>query len=210
MFESVKEQMSVFILEKKLINIITKIAIVQFVVILALILCILSLFPLKEKEPYLIEVANDRQNFVILEKAGGKLSANDALRISLVNNYVKNRETINHIDDDLRFELVRFQSISRVWQDFENIYKNKNSIYNIENFKRDIQIINTSFLSNQVATVDFLATELNDGRINKKKFRAVLYFIFKDQEISFEDVVKNPVGFFITDYAIQPINEAKQ
>lgn len=207
MFDTVKERMSVYILEKKLVKIVTNIAIIQFIVILALIVCILSLFPLKEKEPYLIEVANAQKNFVILEKAGGKLTANDALKISLVDNYVRNRETINHIDDDLRYELVRFQSTSRVWQDFEGLYSNKNSIYNLDNFKRNIEIINTSFLSDKVATADFIATELLDGRIKKKKFRAIIYFIFKPQEIAYNDIVKNPVGFFVTDYAVQPINE---
>lgn len=203
---NIKERMSVYILEKKLVSIMSNMLIIQFFVILALIICIFSLFPLKEKEPFLVEVANAQKNFVILEKAGGKLTANEALKISLVDNYVKNRETINHIDDDLRYELVRFQSISRVWQDFENLYRNKNSIYNIDSFKRNIEIINTSFISDKVSTIDFVATELKDGKIKKKKFRAVLYFIFKDQQISYQDVAKNPVGFFVTDYAVQPIN----
>lgn len=208
MLEKVRENLSVYILEKKISNILFWINIVQFIIILVLIVGIFSLFPLKERVPFFVKFSNADQNFVTIHKANNDIKTDQSIKLGLVSSYVEMRETKNNIDDQKRYETIRTQSVSNVWRDFETIFKQKNGIYQKnEEYTREIQIINVSFMGDQIAQVDFQARVKREGRtLDVSNFRAVLYFKFSDKiTIKFNEITSNPIGFQVVNYALSKI-----
>ncbi|WP_181881760.1 VirB8/TrbF family protein [Helicobacter sp. MIT 14-3879] len=61
---------------------------------------------------------------------------------SLIGSYILNRESINHIDDKKRFDIIKAQSSSKVWNNFEAIIAQEKSIYTNNNLTREVEIIN--------------------------------------------------------------------
>jgi len=209
MLEKVRESLSVYLLEKKMITVLFWLNMVQFAVIVVLVVGIFSLFPLKEKVPFLVQFSNAAQNFVTVTQANKDMTNEEALRTGLVSSYVDMRETKNNIDDQRRYEAVRAQSAPTVWRDFEAIFKQKDGIYQKkEDYTREVRIVNVSFLPRtNIAQVDFQATVKRDGRIlDVSNFRAVLYFQYTDKlKIKFDELTSNPIGFQVTNYSLSKI-----
>lgn len=188
---------------------------ISFFMNIALVILIISLFPLKEKENYLLFFSSYDTNFVTIKKAGENLTADTNLIKSLLANYVKNRETINRINDIERYEETRLTSDRKVWLQFESLVKAKNSIYSTNNTYREINIINVSINSinksdqQGIALIDYVANTYNNNlSVNETiKYRATLKFGFQEVETNFESVPKNPTGFTIYAYDITRIND---
>ena len=210
MLEKVKESWTLYALEKRLTSMLFWTSIIQFVLIVALCVGLFSLFPLKERVPFLVQYTNADQNFVTVKEANQAITADQAVRHGLVAAYVQMRETKNNIDDQQRYERVRTQSALKVWKDFERIFKAKDSIYQKnDEYSREVKIINVSFLPNtKIGQVDFQAiTKRNGEPINSANFRAVLYFHFNENiELKFDEITANPLGFEVTNYALSGIN----
>ncbi|WP_024954363.1 type IV secretion system protein [Sulfurospirillum arcachonense] len=207
MFEQVKDAISLYLLEKNLTNMLFKINMVQSAIIFILVICIISLFPLKEKEPYFVNFSNADMNFIQVRKANEEMQNDIAVQESLVNSYVYMRETKNNIDDRFRTERVRLQSTFGVWKDFGKIFKNENSIYQNKEITREIKLLNTSFIpNNPIAQIDFQATTKRNGEIIKVgDYRVVVQFHFKNEKMKFEDMKINPTTFKVNSYSLSEI-----
>lgn len=176
------------------------------VMVICLFIIIIFLFPLKEKEPYLLFFSNADQNFVRVEKANGDYKNQKALIYSLVAAYVQNRETINRINDVARYEDVRLQSSSEVWDQLEKLVMQKGSVYQNNSIKRNIEIINVSLVAKNIAQVDFLTKTYYANTLQStKRRRATLAYLFEDQEITFNNIPKNPTGFKVIGYEITEV-----
>lgn len=176
------------------------------VMVIAQFIIIILLFPLKQKEPYLVFFSNADQNFVKVEKANSNYKTQKALVYSLVAAYVQKRETINRIDDVIRYEDIRLQSSSEVWDGLENLVTQKGSVYQNESIKRNIEIINVSLVVNNIAQIDFVVKTYYSNRLEStKRRRATLAYVFDDQEITFNNIPKNPTGFKVIGYEITEV-----
>ncbi|ECL7558316.1 virulence protein [Campylobacter jejuni] len=188
---------------------------VLFITNIITAISLMLLMPLKTKEPYLLFFSNYDTNFVTIKKANQDLTADENLVKSLLAGYVKNRESINRINDTQRYEETRMQSSVKVWKRFQNLVEMKNSIYTQNNIFRDINIINVSIqtIKNQkgIALVDYTANIYNnDKSINEiKKYRATLEFLFQQVNTNDKSVIKNPTGFMINNYNITEIIDIK-
>lgn len=183
------------------------------IIVLATIISLLAgaimfLTPLKEKQPYLVFFSNADTNFVSIKQANTNMRADENLLKSIIAGYVKKREIINRIDDVDRYEEIRIQSSSQVWTTFSNLVKQSNSIYTTANLYRDIEIINVSILSTNVATIDFIAIIKIGEEQEIKKYRATLYYDFENIEINYDSVPKNPTGFIVKQYSITDIKDS--
>ncbi|MDR2066240.1 MAG: hypothetical protein LBP57_00125 [Endomicrobium sp.] len=208
MFEKVKDGLALYNAEKRLIGFLFTICITQFAAIIVLLVVILFLFPLKEKEPYLVHFSTAEQNFVTVEKADYNIRTNQNILNALVSTYVRNRETIDQITDKERFDITRLQSASNVWRVFEEIVNTKDSIYTNKKIKREINIINIAFLKQSITSVDFIAKIINSETgtlISETRYRAVVSFGFQDQTIKAEESNKNPTSFLVQDYGVTQI-----
>ncbi|PAF48820.1 hypothetical protein BKH41_04115 [Helicobacter sp. 12S02232-10] len=211
LFESVGNANTIFKVERKIGDYLILIAGFFFITSLIELILIISLFPLKEKEPYLVTFSTSTQNFAIVQKADSKITANKALIRQLLGAYILNRETINRIDDQARFDIVREQSSPEVWRIFERIVANQDSIYTNDSLKRNVQIINISTIKKGYANADVDITLYANGLLqSEKRYRIVIAYQFEPIEIDFHSMPKNPTGFIVTGYFITEIATIKE
>ena len=209
-YDEQKDPNFVFRLERNLRQYLFLLNIVFALIIIALVLLLMALLPLKEKQPYLVFFSEPATNFVRVEPANYDIRGDEALLKGIIAGYVKKRETINRVDDIERYEEVRGQSNSKVWNTFNAIVTQSGSLYSIKSLYREIKIINSSILSENVATVDFVATIIQEGtgEVKKdfKRYRATLKYDFKEQDINFDSLPNNPTGFIIEEYALTEVD----
>lgn len=205
-----KDPNFVFSLERNLRQYLFLLNIVFALIIIALIVCIMIIMPLKEKQPYLVFFSEPATNFVRVEPANYDIRGDEALLKGIIAGYVKKRETINRVDDIERYEEVRMQSNSKVWNTFNALIVQSGSLYSTKSLYREIKIINSSILSENVATVDFVASIIQEGtgEVKKdfKRYRATLKYDFKQQDINFDSLPSNPTGFIIEEYALTEVD----
>ena len=127
------------------------------VVSVSLAVAIALLTPLKETKPVLLKFSDGDSRFVTIDDTSLNVRSNEELLKSILAGYVKNREMINRIDDVERYNEIRTQSSRQVWEAFQSLVSDPNSIYTTKNYFRNIQILNVAVLSQNVATVDFQA-----------------------------------------------------
>ena len=180
-------------------------------IIIMLVIGFIMLLPLKQKQPYLVFFSNADTNFVRVEQANYDIRSDEALLKSIIATYLINRETINRIDDIERYEKVRYQSSQDVWNMFEKIVKQENSIYSSKEVYRNIKIINLSILDRKIANIDFISeiTQNNNKKSITKRYRATLAYDFIHQELNFDSVPENPSGFIVNGYALTEIFDTK-
>ncbi|WP_297195233.1 type IV secretion system protein [uncultured Campylobacter sp.] len=203
-----KDANFLFSLERNIKQYMFVLNIVFALIIIFLIILLIILLPLKEKKPYLVFFSDTQSNFVRVEPANIDIRADEALLKGIISSYVLKRETINRIDDVQRYEEIRMQSSSKVWTTFNALVAQTNSIYSTTGIYREIKIINSSILSANVATVDFVARVISDssGEQSYKRYRASLQYDFKNQELNFDSLPKNPTGFTVSEYALTEID----
>lgn len=207
-FENINDARSIYLAERLVKKYLIYITFFFVFLSITQLILIIFLFPLKEKEPYLIGFSEASQNFVTIEKANRTISSNEALIRSLIGSYILNRETINHIDDQKRYEIIKYQSNSKVWNNFEAIVAQEKSIYTNVNLIREIQIINISKWRDGYANVDVVIKLLNSNGMNlesEKRYRITIVYKFINQKITFENIPINPTGFQVIDYSITQI-----
>lgn len=198
-----------FLLERNL-----KAYMLYIILILALIstllaLALVFLMPLKETKPYLVFFSNGENNFVKVTEANYPIRSDEALMKNILSGYVLNRETINRINDEERYEITRIQSDINVWKAFQSLVTEKNSIYTTKNLYRNIRILNVTLLSKNVATIDFVIEQTNKTRTETQFFnyRASLEFDFAPKEDNtYNTTIKNPTGFVVKNYALNAID----
>lgn len=114
-----------FLLERNL-----KAYMLYIILILALISTLLALslvflMPLKETKPYLVFFSNGESNFVKVTEANYPIRSDESLMKNILSGYVLNRETINRINDEERYEITRIQSDLNVWKAFQSLVTQK-------------------------------------------------------------------------------------
>lgn len=213
MFEKVNDARSLFLLERIIHKNIIYIAFFFFITTIISLILIISLLPLKEKEPYLVGFSNAAQNFVTIEKASSAITSNESLVRSLIGAYILNRESINHIDDKKRFEVIKAQSSPKVWSNFEALIAQEQSIYTNPNLIREIEIINIAKWKDGYSNVDVVIRLFNaNGMVleSEKRYRIIVVYKFINQKITFDNIPINPTGFQVIDYAITQIAIIKE
>lgn len=208
MFERIGSTIKILRIENSFLKSLYYGNIIQFIIIVILALSIVSLFPLKEKEPYLVYYSNAQTNFVSVKKADSTITEDKLVQLSLVMGYVLNREVKNNIDDKNRHEVIRLQSSLTVWKNFEILVRDDNSIYKKEHFTREVNLLNFHIVpETNIAQIDFSATVKDREKVKGKgNYRAVLEFVFEDKKLKFQDMPKNPTTFKVINYQISKIN----
>ena len=213
-FEKVNDARSLFMLERTIHKNITYVAFFFFATTIVCLLLIMAVFPLKEKEPYLVGFSDVTQNFVTIERADSTITSNESLVRSLIGAYITQRETINHIDDKKRYQIVKAQSSSKVWNNFEAIVAQEKSIYTNNDLMREVEIVNIAKWKDGYSNVDVVVrlynTALGMSLESEKRYRIIIVYKFETQKITFDNIPINPTGFKVIDYAITQIAVIKE
>lgn len=212
MFDNVKNTIEILRVENKLISILFKMNIIQFGIIILLIIALISLFPLKEKEPYLVQWTNAQMNFARVTKADEEITKDRATKQALAIAYVHNKETKNNIDDSVRHETVRLQSSFDVWNQHKAIVNDDKSIFQKKDLIREVNIITVNLFPNtNVAQIDFRAViKRGDKILDEADFRAVISYEFVVEKIKFDDIAKNPLAYKVTAYNLSKISQTEK
>ncbi|WP_104710850.1 VirB8 family type IV secretion system protein [Helicobacter felis] len=206
---------SVFRLERKHTAIAYKLVALLSVISLSLAIAIVVLLPLKETQHHFIDFANQDKHYAIIQRADGSISSNEALVRSLIGHYILNRESINGIDDQERYEIVRLQSSSKVWRLFEELVASKNSVYTDSKIQRDIQIIHIAILEgvqgSKISHVQIKAKLFHEGKpVYEKRYNITLSYAFVSPPKSDNTPLpKNPTGFQVTQYSVTQMQDFK-
>lgn len=182
------------------------------IVSMSLSVAIALLMPLKETKPVLLKFSDADSRFVTISDTSLNVRKDEQLLKSILAGYVKNREMINRIDDIERYNEIRTQSSRQVWEAFQTLVADPNSIYTTKSYYRDIKILNVSILSANVATVDFQAEITNPSGTDKsfKKYRSAIEYDFQNQSSTYSDNIKNPTGFIVSKYRVTQILDEKE
>ncbi|HDX6250481.1 TPA: virulence protein [Campylobacter fetus subsp. venerealis] len=182
------------------------------IVSMSLSVAIALLTPLKETKPVLLKFSDADSRFVTISDTSLNVRKDEQLLKSILAGYVKNREMINRIDDIERYNEIRTQSSRQVWEAFQTLVADPNSIYTTKSYYRDIKILNVSILSANVATVDFQAEITNPSGTDKsfKKYRSAIEYDFQNQSSTYSDNIKNPTGFIVSKYRVTQILDEKE
>ena len=159
----------------------------------------------------MLKFSDGDSRFVTIDDTNLNVRSNEELLKSILAGYVKNREMINRIDDVERYNEIRTQSSRQVWEAFQSLVSDPNSIYTTKNYFRNIQILNVAVLSQNVATVDFQAEITNPTRteVSYKKYRSAIEYDFNNQSSTYADTMKNPTGFIVSKYQVTQILDEK-
>lgn len=183
----------------------------QLVAIVALVVGILGLFPLKEKEVVIVQLDPANNNRYILEKADEKLRANASLIASMIRTYVNDRESVDKITEAHRYERVQAMSDETVFKAFLNVYSNKEiSPLFQEGLKRSILITNDRSLADGIHQVEFTRIDTQERTPSPQvatKWVAVMKYGFADRKGTVEDKLLNPLGLFIIEYSLSKRQE---
>ncbi|WP_120907121.1 type IV secretion system protein [Helicobacter pylori] len=207
LFEEVRDASVIYHLEKKLGDYIFYVACFFFGTTALLIILLTVLLPLKQKEPYLVQFYNNKENFALVQKADSTITANKALIRSLVGAYVLNRESITHIEqhEKMRQNTIKEQSSNEVWYEFEKLIAHYDSIYTNPLLTRKVKIANI-YLDKDLAYIDIEVSLYHSGELESlKRYKVVMSFEFKKQEINFDSMSLNPTGFMVTGYDVTEI-----
>ena len=181
------------------------------------------LFPLKTIEPIYVEFQHSTNSFVIVQRAGRDVRANQALISMFLRSYVSSRETVDKVTEGDRYRFVMALSNGEVGQTFKKLYGDKNNgLYYQEGRKRSVHIINDNGLGGQIhqimmetSTTDDQIDKDHDGHpdIVKVEWIVTMRYGFYDQYVNLDprksgEQLLNPMGIQIEEYSIKKL--AKQ
>ncbi len=207
---NLKDPNYIFQLEKNITKILFILVVILSGLLFLALFSLAILMPLKETKPYLVFFSEPQGSFFRIETQGFNVRSDIALLKSLLAGYVIKRETINRIDDDIRYREVALQSENKVYKVFQQAVTQSGSIYQTKNLYREIEVINSQILSQDVATIEFIAKE-RQGELQTgyQRYKATLKFGFEPKEIKENAIPLNPTGFIVYEYALSKVNIEK-
>lgn len=172
-----------------------------------------ALFPLKEKVPVIVAFREPSQNFVVIEKAEGKIRSNPRLLSMFLRRYIVDRETVDkQTETEIRYPRVMAMSDGLVKQDFKTTHGPPNGLFYRDGFKRYVRIIRDSPLAAGIHQVEFETRDTIDSKPGelqgaepvKTEWVATITYDYRDQAVKADEAATdfNPMGLFIIKYSI--------
>lgn len=169
----------------------------------------LFILPLKSYEPYIITV--DRQSgYAELSRKleSGPLSQEQAVTESNLVRYVSAREQYNPALLKENYGFVATISTNKALSEFKELWsasseQNPSKIFGM-NTSIDIRIKSVSLLSDNLASVRFIKLKSALEQSSSSHWNAIIEFRYSDKPLKMLERFKNPLGFEVTSYRINP------
>lgn len=131
----------------------------------------------------------------------------DAVVQSLVHSYVRDRETFNQLDNDVRVRSVIDRSSGAALSSMRSLWSSENPDYPERKYgpraRMDVEILSVTLITEDRAQVRLRKRLADDGGITEGLFSATLAFRYETTEARpLDEVWTNPFGFSVTEYAI--------
>ncbi|MCP3697461.1 MAG: type IV secretion system protein [Aliivibrio sp.] len=168
------------------------------------------LMPLKTEVPYVAmvnEVTGYTQLLTTLSEE--TISKQDALDAFWVGNYVRNREVYDWYTIQDSYDATLLMSSPDVGRDYANIFEGDDALDSVwgKRFKAQVRLLSKPIIKNNIATVRFEKTlsSVEDSRKGQSTtWIATLGFKYKTDAQSDEQRLKNPLGFEVVSYRLDP------
>ena len=168
------------------------------------------LMPLKTEVPYVAmvnEVTGYTQLLTTLSEE--TISKQDALDAFWVGNYVRNREVYDWYTIQDSYDTTLLMSSPDVGRDYALNYEGDDALDSVwgKRFKAQVRLLSKPIIKNNIATVRFEQTlsSVEDSRKGKSTtWIATLGFKYKTDAQSDEQRLKNPLGFEVVSYRLDP------
>ena len=183
---------------------------------LALLICLIIVKNLQEGKataPYLIEYDKKTGYMTIVEEKSKKeYTAQQAVKESMVMQYLYHREGIKltTIEEDMNY--VRVNTLSQLYNAYStNISKDISKLRSAGQVaKYDIKVNSISYLAANRVKVGITKTLVaDDVNISSMDYNIVIGFNFAELELPIEDMRINPLGFQVTFYNATEIKTFK-
>lgn len=176
------------------------------VLLAASIFAIAALAPLKEVELYAVTV-NESVGTISVARPleAGPIREDEAVRESLVAQYVIARETYEPFSSRDRFNLVMLMSAGDAARSMAALWDRENpdrppSVFGTER-RVSVEISAIRFIERDTANVRFTKTlTFPDRDPQRVAFNAIVGFRFVEKPMSPNDLYRNPLGFEVVSY----------
>lgn len=162
--------------------------------------------PVKEKEPVYIEFMAAGDNFVRLTAAGEDIRANAVLVAREIRNYVRDRETVDKTTEGDRFPRVMALSGDGVAKRFKEANTGNDALWKRPGFKRVVKVTRDTSLGAGIHQVEFTTedrmAEFPNDPPSVRSWIATMRYEFKDQKVSHDRGLLNPMGLVFEEYTI--------
>lgn len=171
---------------------------------------LITLLPLKEKEPMLLVL--DRSTGVIEYQSKidpntvEQLEGKEQLDKYFVNQYIQSRESYTYQTIQKTYELTQLLSSDSVAEQYRKEYDRADSLdQRLKTGTATVQVISITLEKIQeenIATARIQVTELDDKKNSTvKNYTIRLSYEYKPEvKLSISNRIDNPVGFFVTSY----------
>jgi len=190
---------------------------ISFALIIAIILnvvqafLLVSLMPLKEIRPFLVQVAEEGTLVAAIQPIQDTFEAKDVLTEKLVREYVVNRHEILRSQPVMqqRWSPSGYLGMSTAQQEYNRFREQVTTV--LEEIRgrdamRRATIISVSTVSvGQVYIVDFRSTsyDQNDNVVDQRVYTATIEVAFRPLDnLTREQMIINPTGFTVVNYSL--------
>lgn len=172
---------------------------------------IIALFPLKKTETIFVSLPKGEHQLVrLLPDEVDRGTREQWMRATLFE-YIVKRETINFVDEDIRYAWLKSFTHPEWYRLFANqmSYTNKESplnYYSENDLTREIHVQSIESIpdSNNIWRAEFIATDRKSGqRLQQRNFIATFKAYLTVVQMDSEIAKINPFGLIIENYAIQ-------
>lgn len=168
-------------------------------IILALVIAIIMMLPLKQIEVRYVEFANDAHVTPKVYSSNLDTTSKVLLVRSFLRNYVVDRHTVDKVSEVPRFKRVRAMSTDRIFDVHKKIYGEVEK--GLSGGTRDIFITYDQPLGNGVHEIEFETIDERGGEVSRKEWVVkIKYHIPSSYEVSKEAELLNPLGLIISGY----------
>ncbi|WP_273795049.1 virB8 family protein [Brucella intermedia] len=177
----------------------------SFLVAITSLSALVMLMPLKQFEPYVIEV-DKATGYLQVARAlkPGDLSQNEAVTAANIVRYIRARETYDPGELKLNFDLAQLLSTGEAAADLRKEFspgnpQSKDKVFGAAT-RISVTIESVSFLNRNTATVRFFTDETRNNNADRQYWVAVLKFHYTTTPLNNEYRFDNPLGFQVTQY----------
>lgn len=169
---------------------------------------LVSLFPLKEARPFLVQLADEGSVAASIEPLRESFDASELLTEKLVREYVVNRHEILRSTPVMQYRWGEFLEVTTDPAAYGRFIEQANGVLNdirSEGAERRAEIISVSVLQDNVFIVDFrsISVDRRDREVGNQVFTATLTVEFRKLDnLTRAEMLINPTGFTVTDYTL--------
>lgn len=178
---------------------------VSAVVAVLSLLTLVLILPLKQFEPYVVEV-DKTTGYLEIARAlkPGDLSQNEAVTAANLVRYIRARETYDVHEIKANYDLAQLYSTGAASKDLTWLYTPSNpqsldKLYG-RNVSITVNVKSVSLLNRSTASVRFSTTTRRDNTSTTDNWVAVVKFRYTSTPVKNEWRFDNPLGFQVTDY----------